>query len=98
MIVRSELGHLPAQPCAAVSCAEGSPCADHYGALVSPALKNLICDLPELAPFVVALDRDADAGNPHAASLRGAIVWIQQRAERDERSVDEKLAAIVKLL
>jgi hypothetical protein len=65
---------------------------------VSPALVNLIHDVPELAPFITALDRQAVAGNPHAASLRGAIIWVQERAERDERSVDEKLAAIVKLL
>lgn len=64
---------------------------------MSPALVNLIRDVPELAPFIIKLDRQADAGNPHAASLRGAIVWVQERAERDERSVDEKLAAIVKL-
>ena len=65
---------------------------------MNAALENLICDLPELAPFIRKLDVDADAGNPHAASLRGAIIWVQERAERDERSVEEKLAAIVKLV
>ena len=65
---------------------------------MSPALVDLIRDVPELAPLIIKLDRQADGGNPHAASLRGAIIWVQERAERDERSVEEKLAAIVKLV
>jgi hypothetical protein len=64
---------------------------------MNAALEDLVTDLPELAPFIRRLDADADGGNPHGASLRGAIVWVQERAERDERSVEEKLAAIVKL-
>jgi hypothetical protein len=60
-----------------------------------PALDQFVadCAMPELAAGLRALDHAAIA-NRDARELWRAFVWI---ASRDERTVDEKLGAILKL-
>jgi hypothetical protein len=62
---------------------------------MNAALENLICAVPELGPCLCALDGAAAGGNPHARSLRGAIEWV---VEQPDRTVEEKLVAIGKLI
>jgi hypothetical protein len=55
-----------------------------------PALSDFIRDVPELAPHLVALDREAAGGDVNACAKRAAIIWICEQP----RSVLEKFDAI----
>jgi hypothetical protein len=59
---------------------------------MNPALENLICDVPELASCLHALDHEA-VHSPDARAVLRAFSWIAQQPH----SLDEKLAAIQKL-